>query len=181
LPDYKIKSDIDEGNYTLIDQSISFQKYGHINGPYTAFPTHWKDGQPKLHAFQLSKDTDFSVYTEKCNSGRDIIHITSQEPFPIESYFTFVAKKKRAKPKRNLSAVFPTFKYFANPIAEDSFMPSDEECIICSEQRGYVNEFNIDDGPFCPWCFAEGKVAKELELEFNESDIFYSPKEWDRI
>ena len=68
-------------------------------------------------------------------------------------------------------STLPKFRYHPDPIATGSIVPSDNECLACGEERGYIYtasvyaEDDFDDA-ICPWCIADGSAAEQFEATF---------------
>jgi uncharacterized protein CbrC (UPF0167 family) len=69
---------------------------------------------------------------------------------------------------------FPDFQYHPDPRATGSIVASTIPCALCGHAYGYVYVgpvFAADDmvdGPFCPWCIADGSAALRLQVEFTD-------------
>ena len=66
----------------------------------------------------------------------------------------------------------PHFRYFLDPIATESIVPSTDACACCGQSRGWVFQGEIygdcdDLDPVCPWCIADGTVASRHGGAFN--------------
>ncbi|MFG0285384.1 MAG: CbrC family protein [Phycisphaerales bacterium JB039] len=70
----------------------------------------------------------------------------------------------------------PTFRLFADPVAEGVFARTDEPCTLCGKARGWkyiISDYHIpepDRPAICPWCIADGSAAAR-GMSFNESWI----------
>ncbi|MEP6764896.1 MAG: CbrC family protein [Gemmatimonadaceae bacterium] len=68
----------------------------------------------------------------------------------------------------------PTFKYHPNPLETGSIVESDDECVCCERERGYMYvgpvfaEEELDES-ICPWCIASGLAFKKFETEFTDA------------
>jgi uncharacterized protein CbrC (UPF0167 family) len=66
----------------------------------------------------------------------------------------------------------PSFKYHPNPLATGAFEASAEACECCGEARGYAytgNVYSIQEVKVvCPWCIADGRVARTFNATLNE-------------
>ena len=65
----------------------------------------------------------------------------------------------------------PVFKYHPDPIATESVIESDTECVVCKKERGYIYSgpvFAVEEyeESICPWCIADGTAAAMLEATF---------------
>jgi uncharacterized protein len=68
----------------------------------------------------------------------------------------------------------PQFKYHPDPLNTGSIIQSENECVCCNGQRGFIYT-----GPvycpeeyadcICPWCIADGSAHEQLEAEFHDS------------
>ena len=69
---------------------------------------------------------------------------------------------------------FPDFPYHPDPRGTGSIVASTIPCALCGHAYGYVYVgpvFAADDmidGPFCPWCIADGSAALRLQVEFTD-------------
>jgi len=66
----------------------------------------------------------------------------------------------------------PTFRYHPDPIATGSVIASDETCVCCEQERGYIytaNTYCEEDleNALCPWCIADGSAAKRFDATFS--------------
>jgi uncharacterized protein CbrC (UPF0167 family) len=91
--------------------------------------------------------------------------------------------------KRAGSAVkpgkLPKFRYHPSPQKTGSIERSDEECVCCGRQRGYIYvgpvyaEEELDQ-QLCPWCIADGSAHEKFGAEFTDvSGIGSAP--WDDV
>ena len=67
----------------------------------------------------------------------------------------------------------PTFRYYPDPLATGSIVPSDNICTVCRKARGYIypgppygKEEYMDE--ICPWCIADGSAHRLLHVEFAD-------------
>ncbi|MCW2941736.1 MAG: hypothetical protein JWN00_4721 [Actinomycetia bacterium] len=72
----------------------------------------------------------------------------------------------------------PQFVYHPDPLKTGSVRASDEVCVCCLRQRGYIYSgpvFAVEEltGPLCPWCVADGTAADRFEADF--SDAYLAP------
>lgn len=75
----------------------------------------------------------------------------------------------------------PHFKYHPDPVATGSVEESDEECACCEKARGFLYTgpvFGDDDGPFCPWCIADGSAHDEMGATFQDEDGIGGYGDW---
>lgn len=67
--------------------------------------------------------------------------------------------------------MLPEFKYHPNPLDTGAFVESDKICECCGESRGFIYASQlyctIQIDAICPWCIAEGRVAKKFKGIFN--------------
>jgi uncharacterized protein CbrC (UPF0167 family) len=73
-----------------------------------------------------------------------------------------------------MSVGLPFFRYHPDPVASGSIREAAETCACCERNRGWVYTANFYtarevDGPFCPWCIADGSAAERFEGEFADS------------
>lgn len=139
-----------------------------VNSPEGFCHTNYSDCEHRhLMCLDLEHNSTFKIDITEGDWERNIVQIYNEgHAIDILSYLEFIPPKpKRVK---KLNKAFPQFKYFADPLAENMFIESTEECIVCERITGYINNFFEDDGPFCPWCTANGKAATELDLTFND-------------
>lgn len=65
----------------------------------------------------------------------------------------------------------PVFKYHPDPIETGCVIESDNECVVCKKERGFIyigpvfSEEEYEDC-ICPWCIADGTAAAMLEATF---------------
>jgi uncharacterized protein CbrC (UPF0167 family) len=83
-------------------------------------------------------------------------------------------------------ADLPTFRYHPDPLATGAIRPSDEECICCSQARGFIYtgpvyaEEDLDDS-LCPWCIADGTAAATFAATFVDEDGIGGYGAWDPV
>jgi uncharacterized protein len=71
--------------------------------------------------------------------------------------------------------MLPTFRYHPNPIATGNVKQSDMTCQCCGKTLGYVYTGSVY-GPaalrnsICPWCIADGLVAKKFKAFFCDGE-----------
>lgn len=74
-----------------------------------------------------------------------------------------------------VSAVLPTFRYHADPIASRSVLKEAVTCQCCGQAREHRY-----DGPIyskarvtdlCPWCIADGSAAAHFDAQFTTTDL----------
>lgn len=71
----------------------------------------------------------------------------------------------------------PTFRYHPDPITSGSVEPSEGECAVCGEARGFIyvgpvyGEDDLSDA-VCPWCIADGSAFAEHDATFVDSEAF---------
>ncbi len=67
----------------------------------------------------------------------------------------------------------PEFKYHPDPIATESIVRSEAECVCCGKARGYVyvgpvfSEEDLDES-LCPWCIADGSAHEKFDASFTD-------------
>lgn len=72
-----------------------------------------------------------------------------------------------------MSDSLPHFRYHPDPVATGSIRASADRCVCCERHRGWIytatfyTEHDID-GPFCPWCIADGSAAERFEGDFTD-------------
>ncbi|MFI9418926.1 CbrC family protein [Streptomyces werraensis] len=72
-----------------------------------------------------------------------------------------------------MSDGLPYFRYHPDPVATGSIRVSADRCVCCDRSRGWIytatfyTEHDID-GPFCPWCIADGSAAERFEGDFTD-------------
>jgi len=69
----------------------------------------------------------------------------------------------------------PIFRYHPDPIATGSIIASDETCVCCEQERGYIYTANAYceeelENALCPWCIADGSAAKRFDATFSDSE-----------
>lgn len=66
----------------------------------------------------------------------------------------------------------PQFTYHPDPLGTGSIYESPDACEACGQARGYVYTGPIyaveQIETVCPWCIADGSVAKEMDAEFTD-------------
>jgi uncharacterized protein CbrC (UPF0167 family) len=67
----------------------------------------------------------------------------------------------------------PAFRYHPDPISTGSIKPSDNQCICCGKQRGYIytcTTYSAEEvvEALCPWCIADGSAATRFDAEFSD-------------
>lgn len=69
----------------------------------------------------------------------------------------------------------PIFRFHSDPLASESIVESDVECICCKTAGGYVysgpcwGEGDVDlDDHLCPWCIADGAAHRKFGVTFTE-------------
>jgi uncharacterized protein CbrC (UPF0167 family) len=67
--------------------------------------------------------------------------------------------------------VLPVFKYHPDPLNTGSVIKSDKVCRCCGQNRGYIyisSVYSIEvlHNEICPWCIADGSVAKQFDATF---------------
>ncbi|MEU0914743.1 CbrC family protein [Streptomyces althioticus] len=72
-----------------------------------------------------------------------------------------------------MSDGLPCFRYHPDPVATGSIRASADRCVCCGRSRGwiYTATFYAEsdvDGPFCPWCIADGSAAERFEGDFTD-------------
>lgn len=72
-----------------------------------------------------------------------------------------------------MSEDLPFFKYHPNPLKTESVKVSDESCICCQKQRGYIYNSSIYtaqkiSGSVCPWCISDGSAAEMFDATFSD-------------
>ena len=70
----------------------------------------------------------------------------------------------------------PHFRYHPDPIATGSVVASELTCEVCDQARGYVYDGPVygdtgDEGAICPWCIADGRAARLLDIELTDVGI----------
>lgn len=75
-----------------------------------------------------------------------------------------------------MSETLPAFRYHPDPVATGSVIPSNAECRICGEARGfiYTGPSYGDEGltdEVCPWCIADGSAHDESDAECSAVSI----------
>ncbi|MEU8874093.1 CbrC family protein [Streptomyces javensis] len=73
-----------------------------------------------------------------------------------------------------MSVGLPFFRYHPDPVASGSIRRADERCACCERSTGWIYTASFYtahevDGPFCPWCIADGSAAERFEGEFADS------------
>jgi uncharacterized protein CbrC (UPF0167 family) len=70
----------------------------------------------------------------------------------------------------------PTFRYYRDPLGDETIEPSSSECAACGRARGFIvtsTAYGADvpqDAQFCPWCVADGTANGKFGAFFNEVD-----------
>lgn len=73
-----------------------------------------------------------------------------------------------------MSESLPQFPYHPDPVGTGSVKPSDEVCLSCERQRGYIYvgpvyaDEQLDDC-LCPWCIADGTAAQRFDATFTDA------------
>ena len=68
----------------------------------------------------------------------------------------------------------PTFRYYRDPISDESIEASDARCAACGRQRGFIVTSTVygasvpEGAEFCPWCVADGSVERKFDAHFNQ-------------
>ncbi|MBX3376186.1 MAG: CbrC family protein [Phycisphaeraceae bacterium] len=71
----------------------------------------------------------------------------------------------------------PHFPLFRDPVKEQSFKESDEECECCGRSRGWIYSRSIyvsqgdGDISICPWCIADGSASAKFDGTFQSAGI----------
>lgn len=73
-----------------------------------------------------------------------------------------------------MSDSLPFFRYHPDPVATGSIKRAAETCACCGRDRGWIYTASFYtagevDGPFCPWCIADGSAAERYEGDFADS------------
>ncbi len=69
----------------------------------------------------------------------------------------------------------PLFTYHPDPLATGSVEASDERCVCCGHERGYIYTAPIYaageqcGGPVCPWCIADGSAAARFGATYTDA------------
>ena len=80
----------------------------------------------------------------------------------------------------------PNFQYHPDPIATESVIESNAECVCCGKSRGYVYsgpvfaEDEFEDC-ICPWCIADGSAHEKLGASFTDEDGIGGYGDWDAV
>lgn len=80
----------------------------------------------------------------------------------------------------------PQFKYHPDPIATESVIESDAECVCCGGARGYIyagpvySEEELDHS-LCPWCIADGSAHEKFEASFTDEDGIGGYGDWEPV
>jgi hypothetical protein len=74
---------------------------------------------------------------------------------------------------RTGAVVIPRFPYHPNPVATGSVTASDEPCVCCGQERGwvYTGPVYAADAPdtgICPYCIAFGTAAEHYDAFFTD-------------
>lgn len=80
----------------------------------------------------------------------------------------------------------PEFKYHANPLKTGSIISSEQSCVCCDKERGYIYVGPVYateelDKCLCPWCIADGSVHIKYDAEFVETDGIGGYGAWDSV
>jgi len=76
----------------------------------------------------------------------------------------------------------PTFRYYPDPLADQTIEPSQIECAACGRTRGCIVTSTAygadvpDDARFCPWCIADGSAHRLYGVTFNEVEAGAAPE-----
>jgi len=70
----------------------------------------------------------------------------------------------------------PQFRYYPDPLSTGVIVPSENPCLGCNRIRGYIytgpvnteKNFILTEA-ICPWCIADGTIAKRFEAFFNDT------------
>lgn len=67
----------------------------------------------------------------------------------------------------------PFFKYHPNPVETENIKVSEDICLCCNQNRGYIYQASIHtklrlNGSVCPWCIADGSAAKKFDATFTD-------------
>jgi len=66
----------------------------------------------------------------------------------------------------------PKFKYHSDPIKSGVIVKERTLCPVCREVKEYRYENKpygeVDLEGICPWCIADGRAAKEYDVDFND-------------
>ncbi|MFD4511090.1 CbrC family protein [Streptomyces sp. NPDC058457] len=73
-----------------------------------------------------------------------------------------------------MSADLPFFRYHPDPLASGSIRAAADTCACCNRSTGWICTATFCtahevDGPFCPWCIADGSAAQRFAGEFADS------------
>jgi uncharacterized protein len=68
----------------------------------------------------------------------------------------------------------PPFRYHPDPIATGMIVASNDKCIVCEQERGYLYngvpycEEEVEELSICPWCISDGSAKDQLDAEFTD-------------
>lgn len=78
----------------------------------------------------------------------------------------------------------PAFRYYRDPLGDDTIVASPEVCAACGQARGFVVTSTTGlahDIRFCPWCVADGSAHSKFRAWFNEVAAGASPASADEV
>jgi uncharacterized protein CbrC (UPF0167 family) len=68
----------------------------------------------------------------------------------------------------------PTFRYYRDPLGDETIVESEAKCAGCERERGFIVDSPAysatvaRDARFCPWCVADGTAADKFNAHFNQ-------------
>ena len=81
----------------------------------------------------------------------------------------------------------PTFRYYLDPVADETVEEAPAECAACGRRRGFLVTWTAygvgvpDDAQFCPWCVADGNAHRRYGVTFNEVETGASQEAADEV
>jgi uncharacterized protein CbrC (UPF0167 family) len=84
-----------------------------------------------------------------------------------------IAQTIAPRPEARRRPVLPQFPYHPNPVATGSVTASDEACVCCGQERGWVytgpvHAADAPDSGICPYCIASGTAAERYDASFTD-------------
>ncbi|MFG2782606.1 CbrC family protein [Streptomyces prunicolor] len=78
------------------------------------------------------------------------------------------------QPEPRRRPILPQFPYHPNPVATGSVTASDEPCVCCGQERGWVYTGPVyaadaPDAGICPYCIASGTAADRYDACFGDT------------
>ncbi|AXI90570.1 hypothetical protein SAM9427_01860 [Streptomyces sp. ETH9427] len=73
----------------------------------------------------------------------------------------------RHRRRRSIPATsdgLPSFRHHPDPVATGSISAPADRCVCCGRGKGWLHTATFStqhdvDGPFCPWCIADGSAV----------------------